>query len=244
MIEVFFVQELMTIKTIKSIKTLESIDIHYMQTFNAIIGCDEVGRGPIAGPVSACAVFIDQNNYEVVQHFADFGVTDSKKLTQKKRLQIIEKLNIDLTSIVPCDPVCINTQTGNFKFVISQRSSEDIDRTNILEASVACMKDCSDLLLVENCCVLVDGNKTFESQANTIEAIVKGDSKSIIIAMASIIAKEYRDYKMSRYDKIFPGYGLARNSGYPTRTHKQALLKLGPTPIHRKSFKGVKEFFD
>lgn len=216
-------------------------DQAYFENYEGVIGCDEVGRGPIAGPVNACAVYINQENKSLVKHLSDLGVTDSKKLSSKKRIKILESFGIDPLSISLNKVTKIPTEYGEFLFVVSEKSPEQIDQINILQAALLCMKESSDKLITDNNIVLVDGNKTFESKAKEIQAVVKGDSKSCVIGLASIIAKEFRDKKMEGYEKVFPGYGLGKNAGYPTKVHKEALVSLGITPIHRKTFKGVKE---
>lgn len=218
-----------------------SIDQNYFHSYQAIIGCDEVGRGPIAGPVNACAVQITKENFELIKSLQDLGVTDSKKLTQKKRLNILEALGIDLASLKINQKYVSLYAGGEIKFFISEMSPEEIDKINILQAALRCMQNSSEKLMHEHAVVLVDGNKTFETSAKNIEAIVKGDSKSATIGLASIIAKEYRDHLMEKLDLQYPGYGFAKHAGYPTVTHKEAVATLGVTPIHRKTFKGVRE---
>ena len=126
--------------------------------------------------------------------------------------------------------------------MVCECSPQEIDDINILQASLKCMQTASNSLMQDNSIVLVDGNQVFKTTATKIESITKGDSKSTIIALASIIAKEFRDEKMLKYATLYPGYLLEKNAGYPTKAHKEAVIKLGITPIHRKSFKGVKEF--
>jgi ribonuclease HII len=218
------------------------LDIEFLNLYDELIGCDEVGRGPIAGPVNGCAVRVSKVNKGLITFLESLGVTDSKKLTTKKRLIILEKLGIDLEILTVHKKYNIKLDQGEFSFVIGEHSPEDIDRINILQASLSCMKNASLPLIEKKSKILVDGNKTFEIENSDIEAIVKGDSKSTVIALASIIAKEYRDLLMQKYDLQYPGYGLARHAGYPTKAHKEAVVELGVTPIHRKSFKGVKEY--
>lgn len=219
-----------------------NFDEFYFQTFNCLIGCDEVGRGPIAGPVNACSVRVTNKNQKILLELKSLGVTDSKKLSKKKRLAILEKLQVQISEIKINKKYTVQTQLGEFSFVISEISPEEIDKINILQASLKCMQTSSNKLVLENSKVLVDGNKTFESNCVAIEAVVKGDSKSTVIGLASIIAKEYRDQLMETYDTEYPGYSLKKNAGYPTKAHKQAVIDLGVTPIHRKSFKGVREY--
>jgi ribonuclease HII len=218
------------------------LDIEFFNLYDELIGCDEVGRGPIAGPVNGCAVKITKVNSGLISFLNSLGVTDSKKLTTKKRLNILEQLNIDLKSLTIQKEFFIKLDEGEFSFIIGEHSPEDIDKMNILQASLSCMKNASQPLVEKKSKILIDGNKTFKIENADLEAIVKGDSKSTVIALASIIAKEYRDLLMQKFDIQYPGYGLARHAGYPTKAHKEAVVKLGITPIHRKSFKGVKEY--
>ena len=217
------------------------MDLNYLENYSQVIGCDEVGRGPIAGPVNACAVSVNKDSVSLIDFFTKLNITDSKKLSTKKRLNILEVLNIKLDEIKIGDIHTIESEGGSFKFVVEELSPEKIDEINILQASLLCMKNASDKLVEKNTKILIDGNKKFDSLAET-EAIVKGDSKSCIIALASIIAKEYRDKLMKEFAEIYPGYGLESHAGYPTVKHKEAVINLGVTPIHRKSFRGVKEY--
>ena len=218
------------------------MDLEFFNTYDELIGCDEVGRGPIAGPVNGCAVKITKLNSGLINFLESLGVTDSKKLTTKKRLIILEKLSIDLKNLNIHEEYTIKLSEGEFSFIIGEHSPKDIDKMNILQASLSCMKNASEPLIEKKSKILIDGNKTFVIENVDIEAIVKGDSKSTVIALASIIAKEYRDLLMQKFDIQYPGYGLARHAGYPTKAHKEAVVNLGVTPIHRKSFKGVKEY--
>ncbi len=226
----------------------------YLKNQEAILFCDEVGRGPIAGPVVSCTVIYKSavKTFKINKKLIDLGINDSKKISSKKRKEIVQKLNIDINKLKK------NTKydCGEFSFIINQKSPLEIDKINILQASLAAMRDGTKELInqakVKSALVLIDGNKTFSleeiSQLNKkkqqieILSIVKGDAKSAGISLASVIAKEFRDHLMLKYDKKYPGYGLANHAGYPTVMHKQAVKDLGVTPIHRKSFKGVKEY--
>lgn len=220
----------------------ETLDLEYLKNFKTIIGCDEVGRGPIAGPVVGCALRIESCQVELLNRFQSLGVLDSKKLTTKKRLKILDELDIQVSRLVVNRPYEVECLGYRFSFILCEHSPSEIDEINILQASLSCMKRAAEVLSTNgNTAVLVDGNKTFEVAGTHVESVVKGDSKLLSIAMASIIAKEFRDYKMALYDIEFPGYGLSQHAGYPTKFHKEALKQLGVTPIHRKSFKGVKE---
>ena len=178
-----------------------------------IAGIDEVGRGPLAGPVIAAAVILDRKNIPE-------GINDSKKIPKAKRILLAEKIK------------------ENSIYAYGAASEIEIDEINILQASLLAMKRASDRLLVVPKTTLIDGNFKPDIKNNTI-SIIKGDSKSISIAAASILAKVYRDEIMLKYSKQFPEYGFQTNSGYGTKEHLSALKNYGITPIHRKSFKPV-----
>ena len=175
-----------------------------------IIGVDEVGRGPLAGPVISAAIIL---NKEKIPE----GINDSKKLSKKKR----EVINEELIS--------------QHSFAIGIASVEEIDKINILQASLLAMKRAVLNLNIKPQTILVDGNKLPDLKYN-MYSIIKGDSKSISIAAASIIAKVYRDKLMQDLSLQYPGYYWEKNSGYGTKQHLLALNSLGVTPIHRKSF--------
>jgi ribonuclease HII len=175
-----------------------------------IIGVDEVGRGPLAGPVISAAIIL---NKEKIPE----GINDSKKLSKKKR----EFINEELIS--------------QHSFAIGIASVEEIDKINILQASLLAMKRAVLNLNIKPQTILVDGNKLPDLEYN-MYPIIKGDSKSISIAAASIIAKVYRDKLMQDLSLQYPGYYWEKNSGYGTKQHLLALDNLGVTPIHRKSF--------
>ena len=176
-----------------------------------LAGVDEVGRGPLAGDVVAAAVILDpENSIE--------GLDDSKKLSEKQR-QILYGL------------ICEKCLCWS----VARASVVEIDQLNILQASLLAMKRAVETLAVQPEHVLVDGNKIPQWHYNA-EAVVKGDSRVQAIAAASILAKVTRDREMIDYDQQYPGYGFAQHKGYPTRSHREALSKLGVVPIHRKSF--------
>ena len=178
-----------------------------------IAGIDEVGRGPLAGPVIAAAVILDRKNIPE-------GINDSKKIPKAKRILLAEKIK------------------ENSIYAYGAVSEIEIDEINILQASLLAMKRASDGLSVVPKTTLIDGNFKPDIKNNTI-SIIKGDSKSVSIAAASILAKVYRDEIMLKYSKQFPEYGFQTNSGYGTKEHLSALKNYGITPIHRKSFKPV-----
>ena len=178
-----------------------------------IAGIDEVGRGPLAGPVIAAAVILDRKNIPE-------GINDSKKIPKAKRILLADKIK------------------ENSIYAYGAASEIEIDEINILQASLLAMKRASDGLSVVPKTTLIDGNFKPDIKNNTI-SIIKGDTKSVSIAAASILAKVYRDEIMLKYSKQFPEYGFQTNSGYGTKEHLSALKNYGITPIHRKSFKPV-----
>ena len=191
-----------------------------------VIGVDEVGRGPLAGPVTTAAVLVELERTS----WCD-GLNDSKKLSAQRRDEL-------LLRVVEHAPAC-HWQHG---------SVETIDQLNILQASLVGMRQCAERILDEHdldpatTLVLVDGNKPLPAFTRCRQqTVVRGDSRSWAIAAASIVAKVHRDREMTLLDARFPGYGLARHKGYPTATHLDAIRRLGPTPIHRRSFAPVRE---
>ncbi len=184
-----------------------------MSCASFIAGVDEVGRGPLAGPVVAGAVILPAD-HEIM------WLNDSKKLSEKKR----EELN---------DVICREAISWGIGIVWQDR----IDEINILQATYEAMRQALEKLHPPADFVLVDAVTIPEVTVPQLP-IVKGDAKSASIAAASIIAKVYRDHLMMSYDAEYPGYGFARNKGYGTREHIQALKECGPTALHRKSFIG------
>ncbi len=192
--------------------------------FRFILGVDEVGRGPLAGPVVAAAVCL--NSYEF-----DHPIKDSKKMTPKARERafhaIFEQAHVGIGMI----------------------SEETIDQVNILNASHLAMEAAvlqlvrrlpGDIKLGANftkeTVLLIDGNSFRSQLPYKNRTIVGGDAKSLSIACASVVAKVYRDRMMDKYDELFPGYGFKQHKGYPTATHREAIRAQGPSRIHRRSF--------
>ncbi|MCF7791115.1 MAG: ribonuclease HII [Victivallales bacterium] len=184
--------------------------------YNAVAGIDEVGRGPIAGPVVAAAVVIPRG-------IAFPSVKDSKKLTERQRLEFREEF----------------IKISGLKYSISEVKPDVIDRINILRAAQQAMKD-AVLKLTEVDFALIDG-LPIKNFPIINRAIIKGDSKSASIAAASIIAKIHRDELMKNYALVYKAYGFDKNKGYGTAEHIEAVKKYGPSPIHRKSFAPIKE---
>lgn len=181
-----------------------------------VAGIDEVGRGPLAGDVVAAAVILDPNKPIV-------GLNDSKKLTEKKREllydEILEKA---------------------LAWSVGRASPEEIDDINILQASLLAMQRAVEGLSVQPKHALVDGNRCPPLMMPST-AVVKGDALVTVISAASIVAKVVRDRECIVLDARYPGYGLAKHKGYPTKAHILALNELGPSEIHRKSFGPVKK---
>lgn len=186
----------------------------HAQGYLRIAGVDEVGRGPLAGPVTAAAVILNPDDIPE-------GLNDSKKLTAKKR----EALE-----------VAIHAQA---EVSIAHATVEEIDRINILKASHLAMERAVAGLNPPPDYLLIDGNLIPSGLRTRSEAVVKGDGRSVSIAAASIVAKICRDRVMVDLAQQHPGYGWETNAGYPSKKHREALLNLGVTPHHRRSFKPV-----
>lgn len=181
-----------------------------------IAGTDEVGRGPLAGPVVAAAVILPEDA-ELPE------IKDSKKLTEKQREH--------LDGLIKQQAIA---------WAIAEVDEKTIDAINILEASRLAMQKSVQALQQPADFVLVDGLPNPQITLPS-EAVVKGDNRSISIAAAAIIAKVYRDHLMDEYDRQYPGYGFGANKGYPTEEHIQAVRKQGPCPIHRMTFRPLSE---
>lgn len=177
-----------------------------------IAGIDEVGRGPLAGPVVCACVIMPMDSNSIIE-----GINDSKKLSEKKREELYDKI-IEKA-------VC---------YSIAEIDERTIDKINILEATKLCMVKCINSLSVKPEIVLVDA-LTLPIEVPQ-EAIIHGDALSYNIACASIIAKVYRDRKMVEYSKIYPEYGFEKHKGYGTKFHIEALKKYGACPLHRTTF--------
>ncbi len=212
--------------------------------FELLCFLDEVGRGPLAGPVVSCSVFVSSDYAQVaLRKISEWGVTDSKKISKKKREKILSEISFSFDSIHLNEVYFIDE---NFGFVISSCNESEIDEINILNASLLSMKRCLSVvdkkIRVKSAKALLDGNKSFIKEKFEIETLIKGDLKSQFIGLASIIAKVYRDTYMERLDQKYPEYGFSKHAGYPTKLHKESIKNFGVTKVHRKSFKGVKEY--
>ena len=195
-----------------------------MELFDSIdggmmAGVDEVGRGPLAGPVIAAAVILDPEN--PIQ-----GLMDSKKISEKKRILLAKEIREKALS-----------------WAIGRAENDEIDSINILQASLLAMKRAIESLSIMPELVLVDGIYRPVVDCK-VEPIVKGDSKVAAISAASIIAKVARDNEMVALDDQYPGYGFSQHKGYPTKMHINALKELGVSLIHRKSFSPVKRLLE
>ncbi len=184
-----------------------------------IAGVDEVGRGPLAGPVVTAAVILPEQ-YDLP------GLTDSKKLTAKKR-----------------EALAVAIREQALAWSMGEANIEEIDQLNILHATMLAMRRAVSGLTITPEEVLVDGNRTPDFGIPA-RAVIGGDGLEPAISAASIIAKVARDKLMSQYAELYPGYGFERNSGYPTKQHRSALIELGVTPIHRRSFGPVRDVLE
>lgn len=176
-------------------------------------GCDEAGRGCLAGSVYAAAVILPKN-------YSNERLDDSKKLSSKTRYAL--RKDIELNAVA---------------WAIGKVTPEEIDRINILNASILAMHRALDQLIIRPEAIIVDGNRFKHYHNIPYTTIIKGDGKYLSIAAASILAKTYRDDYMCTLAKKYPQYEWEHNMGYPTKAHRQAIAKYGITPYHRKSFK-------
>jgi ribonuclease HII len=179
-----------------------------------LAGVDEAGRGPLAGPVVAAAVILHPD-------CQISGIDDSKKLSPAKRERLFEMITQEAIA-----------------YCVGRAEVEEIDNINILQATLLAMKRAISGLAVRPSLVLVDGNQAPEID-EPVETLIKGDSLNKAIAAASILAKVTRDREMIGLDSVYPGYGFAKHKGYPTRTHLDAIARLGVLPVHRRSFAPV-----
>jgi ribonuclease HII len=189
-----------------------------------VAGLDEVGRGPLAGPVVACAVVFDPSLFRSGIPETLRGLTDSKKLSPSRRTVFFERL----------------VSHAEIFYGLGRAEVEDIDRINILQATWLAMERAVQALPVQPDALLVDGSRT-PPWSSSAQALVKGDGRSLSIAAASVIAKVLRDREMEDLDRIYPGYGFARNRGYGTAEHIKALGELGPCACHRRTFRPVSQ---
>lgn len=190
------------------------------------IGIDEVGRGPLAGPVVTSAVWISEEGIALIEK-DKIDVRDSKKLSHKQRKKILNWINKQPEDIL--------------KYSIASASVEEIDSLNILQATFLAMQRAYSSLELTKPFTLIDGNKAPKLENTQVRTIVKGDNTVMSIALASIIAKEYRDNLMKKLDIEYPQYGWSTNVGYGSQQHIYAIIQYGATPHHRKTFAPVKD---
>lgn len=206
---------------LKELERLREISAFEMELrkrgYELIAGIDEVGRGPLAGPVITAAVILPKN-------CAIEGINDSKKLSASKREYLSEKI-----------------KEGALAYAFGSASPEEIDDINILQATYRAMKKAIEGLKIKPDFVLADA-VTIPEITMPQKGIIHGDARSISIGAASIIAKVERDAMMSAYEEVYPGYGFDRNKGYGSAEHIEALKRLGPCPIHRRTF--IKNFVE
>lgn len=179
--------------------------------YKSVCGVDEAGRGPLAGPVCAAAVILPEG---VIIN----GVNDSKKLSEKKRESLFDVIREQALS-----------------YSIAYATVDEIEEINILNATMLAMRRAIDGLEIKADYAMIDGNKIPPIDIDA-ECIVKGDAKSMSIACASILAKVSRDRLLYKYAEEYPMYGFDKHKGYGTKVHREAILKYGPCPYHRKSF--------
>lgn len=189
-----------------------SLKSHYSDTELLECGCDEVGRGCIAGPVFAAAVILPYN-------YENEEINDSKQLSAAKRNQLRTMIERDALA-----------------WAVGQVSEKEIDKINILQASFLAMTRAVEQLSLKPQLLLIDGNRFVNRTDIPYKTVVKGDATYLSIAAASILAKCYRDELMERLHEEYPQYGWKDNKGYPTPYHQDAVLKYGNSPYHRRSF--------
>lgn len=192
----------------------------YPKDYRLIAGVDEVGRGPLVGAVVTAAVILDPNN-------PIEGLADSKKLSEKKRLALAAEI-----------------KQKALAWALGRAEAEEIDKLNILQASLLAMTRAVQALRIRPQFVLLDGNKIPNDLDIPVQAVVKGDSLVAEISAASILAKVARDQEMEELDRQYPEYAFAQHKGYPTKLHLEKLTALGPLPQHRRSFAPVRKVLE
>lgn len=198
---------------------IEQADFDFALNVECMAGVDEVGRGPLAGPVVAAAVILDP-----AQPIA--GLKDSKKLSERRREVLAEQIRAQALA-----------------WSLGRAEAEEIDSINILQASLLAMQRAVAGLSMAPQLVLVDGNHC-PSLDYPAQAVIKGDDRVPAISAASILAKVVRDHEMCEMDLRYPGYGFARHKGYPSKLHLEALGRLGVSPIHRRCYAPVRRVLE
>jgi ribonuclease HII len=189
----------------------ETQNTYYSDSVKTICGCDEAGRGPLAGPVFAAAVILPKGH--TIEE-----LNDSKKMTSKTREVLYDRIRREATA-----------------YAIAHAEVYEIEAINILNASMLAMRRAIEQLDIEPELALIDGSIARDFTI-PVEPVVKGDGKIPCIAAASVLAKVARDRFCLEMERFYPGYNFAKNKGYATKEHKAALLKYGPCPVHRRSF--------
>ncbi|KZN18365.1 MULTISPECIES: ribonuclease HII [Pseudomonas] len=185
------------------------------EVVDLVAGVDEVGRGPLCGAVVTAAVILDPSR-------PILGLNDSKKLTEARREALYDEI---------CEKA--------LSWYVARAEVEEIDELNILHATMLAMQRAVEGLHIQPKLAMIDGNRCPKLSMRA-EAVIQGDGKVPAIAAASILAKVSRDREMAAFELIYPGYGIGGHKGYPTPVHLEALARLGPTPIHRRSFAPVR----
>ena len=211
---------------------LQTEKYYWKKGYKTIVGLDEVGRGPLCGPVTTAAVIVNSKSQIKDRNFKEIlkNARDSKKLSEKQREKIFKLIQ----------------KCPNIKFTISSVGPKTIDKINISEATKKAMKNCLNKILpkrnLKKTLILIDGNRILDKNLKIQQkAIIKGDNKNFSIALASIIAKVTRDRKMEKLSLQYPKYYFHQHKGYGTKLHKKLIKKYGPCKIHRKSYRPIKK---
>ncbi len=187
-----------------------------------ILGIDEAGRGPWAGPVYAAAFLLDLKNFNP-DFFLENKIRDSKTLSQKQRENAVEKIREE-----------------KYPFSVAHATTKEVDNLGILNATKLAIHRAIKPFLKKAEFILIDGNMSFDLSL-PYRSITKGDQKAYSIATASVLAKVYRDKEMEKLDKTYPQYGFAQHKGYGTKQHQKALQEYGPCPFHRFSYRPIRK---
>ena len=211
---------------------LQTEKYYWKKGYKIIIGLDEVGRGPLSGPVTTAAVIINSKFQIKNKNFKEIlkNARDSKKLSEKQREKIFKLIQ----------------KCPDIKFTISSVGPKTIDKINISEATKKAMKNCLNKIFpkrnLKKILILIDGNRILDKNLKIPQkTIVKGDNKIFSIALASIIAKVTRDRKMEKLSLQYPKYYFHQHKGYGTKLHKKLIKKYGPCKIHRQSYRPIKK---
>ena len=207
----------------QQLPTLEEEEILWSRGHNIVIGIDEVGRGPLAGPVVAAACYFRFESEKARKEIEELGIKDSKFVLPKKRKKIFDLLK----------------DNGSVKYGIGIVDEKMIDKINVLQASLLAMKIALENLKLqtfEGACALIDGRDVIPNVSIDQKAIIKGDGKVLSIAAASILAKVTRDEVMEKYAVKYPEYSFEKHKGYGTKLHLEAIKEHGACEIHRKTF--------